>query len=437
MKDVSKQLLLCVFCLLLLVPALKGQDINIREGLPNFYSKVEKRETVHVSYFGGSITAQPGWRVQSLNYLCKRFPNTNFTEHNATIGGTGSELGVLRMDYDVLRVKPDLLFVEFAVNDSYSEEKNICDSMEGIVRKTWKQYPDCDICFVYTFNERLLPELLSGKTNMSVRAMEAVANKYQIPSIHLGMEAIDLLRIGKLVLKPEDGVQVKVSGKELDVSFEPMVEADGKIYFSPDGTHPYLNTGHVLYTRTLVKGLEECEKIVNKRKEHSLETPLSATNMEYSTSVYMDQLGLGEKWQKMDKGASLYDAFSVRFKSLWKGGADAVVSVRFKGSSLITYDLIGPGGCILEVTVDGVKKEIERFDGFCTYWRIASTVLAEGLDPNKEHQAFIRVKELKGKKDILFEHNRRYMEEAPAKYDSHEWYVGALFIRGEGGRYIQ
>lgn len=436
MKDISKKLLLYALFLLLFGSPLRGQEIQVREGLPNFYSKVEAKETVHVSYFGGSITAQPGWRVQSLSYLRKRFPNTDFREQDATIGGTGSELGVLRMDYDVLRVKSDLIFVEFAVNDSYSEEKNICDSMEGIVRKIWKQYPDCDICFVYTFNERLLPELLSGKTNSSVRAMETVADKYQIPSIHMGLEALDLLKQGKLVLKPQEGVLVKVSGEALDVSFEPIAEEDGKIYFSPDGTHPYLNTGHVLYTRTLIKGLEECEKRPNKRKNHSLETPLSATNGEHSTSVYMDQLPLGDKWQKMEKGASLYDAFSNRFKSLWKGDADAVVSVRFKGSSLVTYDLIGPGGCLLEVTVDGVKKEIERFDGYCTYWRIASTVLAEGLDPQKEHQAFIRVKELKGKKAILFEQNRKYMEESPAKFNSHEWYVGALFIEGEGGRYI-
>ena len=102
----------------------------------------------------------------------------------------------------------------------------------------------------------------------------------------------------------------------------------------------------------------------------------------------------------------------------------------------MTYDLIGPGGGLLEVTVDGVKKEIERFDGFCTYWRIASTVLAEGLDPEKEHEILVKVKELKWKKEILFEQNRKYMEESPRKYEEHEWYVGALFILGEGGELI-
>lgn len=436
MEAINIKLLLCAVFLLSLVGYSKGQQITVRGGLPNFYSKVEAKEKVCISYFGGSITAQPGWRVQSLNYLRKKYPDTQFMENNATIGGTGSELGVLRMGYDVLRVKSDLLFVEFAVNDSYSEEKDIVDSMEGIVRKTWKQYPDCDICFVYTFNERLLPELLVGKTNVPVRAMEAVAEKYQIPTIHMGMVALELLKQGKLILKPADGSMIKVSGEDLDLSFEPKAEKDGKIYFSPDGTHPYLNTGHVLYTRTLIKGLEACEQMPHERKEHPLGVPLSPSNMEYSTTVYMDQLDLGENWLKAEKGTPLYDAFSNRFKSLWKGEVGATVSIRFKGSSLVTYDLIGPGGGLLEVTVDGVKKEIERFDGFCTYWRIASTVLAEGLDPEKEHEILVKVKELKWKKEILFEQNRKYMEESPRKYEEHEWYVGALFILGEGGELI-
>ena len=30
----------------------------------------------------------------------------------------------------------------------------------------------------------------------------------------------------------------------------------------------------------------------------------------------------------------------------------------------------------------------------------------------------------------------KYMEESPRKYEEHEWYVGALFILGEGGELI-
>ena len=34
------------------------------------------------------------------------------------MGGTGSDLGVFRLQHDVLRQRPDLVFIEFAVNDA-------------------------------------------------------------------------------------------------------------------------------------------------------------------------------------------------------------------------------------------------------------------------------------------------------------------------------
>lgn len=431
----NRYFLLTVLFLFLLID-LKGQTV-VRNGLPNFFEKIKEGKHIRIAYFGGSITAQPGWRVQSLNYLREKYPVPVFEEHNATIGGTGSDLGVLRMDYDLLRTKPDLLFVEFAVNDSETDAEVIQKSMEGIVRKTWKQYPDCDICFVYTFHEPLLPELLSGQMNESVRVMEAVAEHYGIPTVHLGTEALDLLRQKKLIIKPANGIQTKVSGNDLDVSLEPRVEADGKIYFSPDGVHPYLNTGHVLYTRTLIKGLDMCEKLPGIRAKHKVGTPLSAHNSEYSISVYPEQIPFGKGWIEAAKGNPLFDTFALRFKSLWKGEAGSEISFQFKGSSLIAYDLIGPGGCQLEVTVDGVEKEINRFDGYCTYWRIASVILAEGLDPAKVHQVSVRVKALEGKKEILFERNRNDLFENPSKYSKNEWYVGNFFILGKGGKLIK
>jgi len=42
-------------------------ELNIRDGLPNFFMKVLKGDSVKVAYLGGSITAQNGWRVYSLD----------------------------------------------------------------------------------------------------------------------------------------------------------------------------------------------------------------------------------------------------------------------------------------------------------------------------------------------------------------------------------
>ena len=47
----------------------------------------------------------------------------------AGVGGTPSELGMIRYDRDVLRdgkVNPDIVVVEFAVNDEGDETKGVC-----------------------------------------------------------------------------------------------------------------------------------------------------------------------------------------------------------------------------------------------------------------------------------------------------------------------
>ena len=58
-------------------------------------------------------------------------------EIHAAIGGTGSDLGVFRLGRDALRREPDLLFVEFTVNDGGASPERIWRAMEGIVRQTW------------------------------------------------------------------------------------------------------------------------------------------------------------------------------------------------------------------------------------------------------------------------------------------------------------
>ena len=106
-----------------------------RSGLPNVFLRLERGETVRIAYLGGSITAQEGWRPQSLQWFRQQFPAATVREINAAIGGTGSELGVFRLRHDVLDARPDLLFVEFAVNDGGTPAAHIHRCMEGIVRQ--------------------------------------------------------------------------------------------------------------------------------------------------------------------------------------------------------------------------------------------------------------------------------------------------------------
>ena len=56
--------------------------------------------------------------------------------HDAAIGGTGSQLGVFRLDRDVLAHRPDLVFLDFSANDDiYSDNPETLASYEAIVRR--------------------------------------------------------------------------------------------------------------------------------------------------------------------------------------------------------------------------------------------------------------------------------------------------------------
>ena len=91
-------------------PLVPAQECHPRQGLPNFLMKARTPGAeVKIGYLGGSITAQPGWRPKTLAHFQKAFPAAKFSEINAAIGGTGSDLGVFRLKQDILDKKPDAI----------------------------------------------------------------------------------------------------------------------------------------------------------------------------------------------------------------------------------------------------------------------------------------------------------------------------------------
>ena len=102
---------------------------------------------MRIAFIGGSITQGAGAiPIHTECYAYKTFQGFcrlagKGTEENvhyikAGVGGTPSELGMLRYERDVLRggsVEPDIVVVEFAVNDEGDETKGEC--YDSLVRK--------------------------------------------------------------------------------------------------------------------------------------------------------------------------------------------------------------------------------------------------------------------------------------------------------------
>jgi lysophospholipase L1-like esterase len=355
------------------VPA---QEIQTRDGLGNVLAKLEAGKHVRIAYFGGSITAAPGWRVQTLKWFEEAFPKADVSEINAAIGGTGSDLGVFRLGRDVLQHKPDLVFVEFAVNDGGASPERIWQAMEGIVRQIWTANRWTDICFVYTFRMGYENDLNEGRCPRAASAMEMLAEHYGIPSVNVAMPVCAMGREGKLIFKSD----------------EPTPE--GVLRFSTDGVHP-LTEGHQLYTDLIAEAATKMQK-TSKPVDHGskLSTIFIDDHWQAAKMVPIAEEMLMGDWVQLPEDDALARGFSGRMGALWYSGVPGSrISFKFRGSQAKLYDLLGPDGGQVIVSVDGQSREkpVPRFDSYCTYHRIATLGIAEGLDPSAVHSVTIEI----------------------------------------------
>lgn len=403
-------------------PLVEARECRPRSGLPNFLNKVARPGAeVRVGYLGGSITAQPGWRVKTLAHFQNTWPDARFSEINAAIGGTGSDLGVCRLKQDVLDRKPDLLFVEFAVNDGGAVPELIIRCMEGIVRQTWRSLPECDICFVYTITEALVPPMLEGRFQRSASAMESVADHYGIPTIHMGMEVARLAKAGKLEWKAR-----------LPLSEEEKKVVGDKFVFAPDSVHPHVSTGHELYLQAVVRSWESISRASGDAVPHGLAQPLNPGNYEQAKLVPISAVGLSGGIRPLDvKTDAFGKRWAERLPGLHSGSSPGeTITFKFKGTRCALYDIVGPDCGQVFVTLDDKPARIvPRFDAYCTYHRLSSLMIGDSL-PDAVHAVKIEIHPEQPDKAAILARNKNSIDK-PERYNGTNFFPGALLLVGE------
>ena len=109
-----------------------------------FDQRAKAGERLAVVFFGASLTwganaTDPqltSYRARAAQRLEEAYPQAHFTFRDAAIGGTGSQLGVFRLDRDVLRHKPDLVFLDFSANDGINDATpETLASYESLMRR--------------------------------------------------------------------------------------------------------------------------------------------------------------------------------------------------------------------------------------------------------------------------------------------------------------
>lgn len=110
--------------------------------LEQVLAKIRRGEEVTIFTIGGSVTEGAGARNftysyadQFVNRLLSTYPDSNMHYYNSGLGGTPSTLGLMRYERDVDAVmegNPDLVIIEFAVNDY--QEPTKARAYESLVR---------------------------------------------------------------------------------------------------------------------------------------------------------------------------------------------------------------------------------------------------------------------------------------------------------------
>ena len=312
----------------------------------------EKR--LKVDYIGGSVTAGTGveapntysWRALTNAWLRERYPDASISEVQAVIGGTGSLLGVHRYDYEVLAEEPDLIFIEFAIND-YLEGRSYqacVNTVEAMIRKTLQTRPCADIVIVLTTDE----DCGAGEFE-SLRAHRDVAEAYGIPCICVGQEL----------------------AKHIQETGEPW-----NTYFT-DYVHPN-EAGYAFYAdvvKTRLSGLlDGSEKLAYTTPS----APLGTDDYEDAGIVLPKQL---MKYAETDGFSWQYRSFSwvgERYGGVASGGKQgATLTFAFTGTELgIFYDTAADAG-IVSVEIDG--KNYGTIDAYAENQFPVMKILADGL----------------------------------------------------------
>lgn len=112
-------------------------DISRIEGV---FNKAKSGQDITVAFLGGSITQgcnatkfEECYASRTYKWFKEKFNNVNVKYVNAGVGATGSVIGIHRVEKQVLSEEPDIVFIDFAVNDRDSIYDKI--AYESIVRR--------------------------------------------------------------------------------------------------------------------------------------------------------------------------------------------------------------------------------------------------------------------------------------------------------------
>ncbi len=177
--------------------------------LKKVIEKARKGEAVTYAFIGGSITQGAGatpittecYAYKSFCYFRDNYvkDKEKMTYIKAGVGGTPSELGMIRFERDVLRensILPDIVVVEFGVNDEGDETQGVC--FESLVLKILDLPSKPAVILLFN--------VFSDDCNLQKR-LAPIGIHYQLPMVSILNAVVEQFRLkaeqGRIVSKSQ------------------------------------------------------------------------------------------------------------------------------------------------------------------------------------------------------------------------------------------
>ena len=122
--------------------------------LANVMKRAAKGEEITIAFIGGSITfgsgsgggAQDRFSELAQGWFQDKFPKAKINLINAGYPATGSTVGLFRSEEEIFQYEPDLLVVEFAVNEGSGLLPD--QSSEALIRHAMRQENEAAVLFL-------------------------------------------------------------------------------------------------------------------------------------------------------------------------------------------------------------------------------------------------------------------------------------------------
>lgn len=165
--------------------------------LADAMKRAQAGEKITIGTIGGSITqgtaastTDERYANRALQWWAKAFPKAQLDFVNAGIGATDSYIGVHRVDADLLSKKPDVVIVEFSVNDT-DAALNL-QTYDSLVRKILQAENHPAVILLFTTQE--------DGTSLQDTHMQ-IGSSYNLPMISYKNAVLPEIEAGKFTWK--------------------------------------------------------------------------------------------------------------------------------------------------------------------------------------------------------------------------------------------